>query len=106
MTFPVHRTGVRPVRSLLPQELWRLLSAAGVEGQVIGSAAAGGPAHDLDLVVDRSPLNLARLEQALVPLAVGDWEPTLRRLADHDGPGPFRIVTTLGWLDLLAEHPR
>ncbi len=88
-----------------PYELWDVLSAAGVEAEVVGSVATGGPAHDLDLVVDPSPANLARLERALAPLAFGNWRCMLRHLAG-DGTGPYRVVTSLGWLDLLAERPR
>ncbi len=91
---------------MLPYELWDVLAAAGVKAEVVGSAATGRPAHDLDLVVDPSPPNVARLEQALEPLALGAWRHSLHRLAAGDGPGPFRVVTSLGWLDLLRPAPR
>ncbi len=106
MTPPVPRIGSGPVASMLPYELWDVLAAAGVKAEVVGSVATGGPAHDLDLVVDPSPANLARLERALAPLAFGNWRRMLRRLAEGDGPGPYRVVTSLGWLDLLGERPR
>lgn len=93
---------VGPVPSERPYELLAVLRAGGVAGVVVGSAAAGGPARDLDLVIDTDPYNLTRLHRALEPVALGAWEPTLRRLAAVDGPGPFRVVTSLGWLDLLV----
>jgi hypothetical protein len=95
------------------EELLARLDAAGVRFIVVGgiAAVAHGSAratYDLDLVYDRDPANLARLVEALAPLA-----PYLRGAP----PGlPFRfdlptlrqglnftLTTAAGDLDLLGE---
>lgn len=95
------------------EDLLARLDAAGVRFIVVGgiAAVAHGSAratYDLDLVYDRDPANLARLVEALAPLA-----PYLRGAP----PGlPFRfdlptlrqglnftLTTAAGDLDLLGE---
>lgn len=93
------------------KELLRELSSAGVRCIVIGGAAAAlhGSSmltNDLDIVPDRDPANLDRLEGVLKNVGALIRDPARRRIEPPrwalEGDRPVLMTTRLGPLDVLG----
>jgi hypothetical protein len=92
----------RPVRSDVPSRVAILLGGRGVRFAVVGSAATGHPARDLDILVPTDPDSLMNLGLALEEIAVGEWRATLARLSRGE-PGPVTIRTVMGPIDIWPD---
>jgi predicted nucleotidyltransferase len=80
------------------------LGDAGLTFDVVGSVARGGPARDLDIVVDVSATKVAKLAAALEPL-VDMVEAELRmRLSRATPATPLRLDTAFGPLDVWGAQ--
>ena len=104
MSSAVVRSKGRPVRSLQPYELLRVLDGGGVDLRVVGSCRTGAPARDLDVVVDCNAANLARLKRALAEIGLGEWRRGLECFAENSEAGVVSIHTVFGPLDLHSER--
>lgn len=95
----------RPAPSLQPYELASRLQRFGVRFEQVGSTVGGGPARDLDIVLDLQSENLTRLHHLLEEIGLGRWPRALQRLVALDGVGHVAVHTTHGPLDIHTPRP-
>lgn len=91
----------RAVPSRQPYTLAGKLMSAEVAFETVGSALAGGPARDLDVVLDAGPANMVRLCGLLEDIGTGSWTRRIEQLSGW----PEAVVTIHTTHGLLDIHP-
>lgn len=83
-----------------PYELLNELRRHGLDPHVVGSAATGEPARDLDIAITQDRSAVGPIRSALASIGVGRWQKSLDSIFRLPNGGVVSLETIYGPLDL------